>query len=155
MTVVAAAALVVLAAPVKASACDVQADYSSWYDNCTVGYGYDTRANYITGIQRILKGLGFYGGSVDGLWGPLSDGATRNYQSSRGLVSDGIVGPNTWGSLDNEIIYCTYGSPYKYYKAPGESCAGSFRRSTTGSNLWYIRKLNWGWQTGFSLLGPS
>ncbi len=50
----------------------------------------------ITGVQRILKGLGFYGGTVDGLWGPLSHGATQNFQAWRGLTTDGIIGTETW-----------------------------------------------------------
>lgn len=61
------ASVVVLAIPGRALACDTHADCSSWSDNCLVGYGYDTASNYATGIQRILKGLGYYGASVDGL----------------------------------------------------------------------------------------
>jgi hypothetical protein len=33
---------------------------------------------------------------VDGIFGPHTEAATRSYQWSRGLVSDGIVGPITW-----------------------------------------------------------
>ncbi len=144
--------------PLAAAACDTRADYGrGWSDNCAIGYGYDTAANYITGTQRILKGLGYYGGSIDGLWGPLSDGATRNYQAAHGLTADGIVGSNTWFELDGEIARCFYGSPYWYYMAPGESCAASsvsFRLSTN-TWYWYIRKLNGGWQAAFDLYGPN
>ncbi|MDP3984725.1 MAG: peptidoglycan-binding domain-containing protein [Acidimicrobiia bacterium] len=136
-------------APTAALACDAQADGSVWSDNCTIGEGFDEAANYITGTQRILKALGFYGGNIDGLWGTLSEGATKNYQADEGLTADGIVGTNTWGHLDDEIIYYTYGNPYKYYRTKTESCAGSFRWSVDVTNLWYIKKLNGTWQTNF------
>lgn len=77
------------------AACQAHALFA-WHDNCWVGNGHDTSANMITGVQRILKGLGFYGGTVDGLWGPLSHGATQNFQAWRGLTTDGIIGTETW-----------------------------------------------------------
>jgi Putative peptidoglycan binding domain len=150
------------AAPADAVTCDAHAK-GTWDAtisppaNCTVGSGYDTAANYITGIQRILKGLGFYGGSIDGLWGPLSQGATQNYQASEGIAADGIVGPNTWGHLYGEIFFCTTAAPYKYYRAPWsqDPCVGSFRYAYNTSLLWYIKKLNGTWHVAFSTSGPS
>lgn len=155
--------MVLLAPPAIAlAACDTHAHgprWDSYWDgtpNCTIGYGYDTAANYITGIQRILKGLGFYGGSIDGLWGPLSEGAMKNYQASEGITQDGIVGPVTWGRLDDEIVFCTHTASYDYHRAPGtlESCVGSFRFGNT-SALWYIKTLGGSWQVAFSTSGPS
>ncbi|EST37341.1 hypothetical protein N566_13560 [Streptomycetaceae bacterium MP113-05] len=37
--------------------------------------------------------------STDGAFGPNTDDAVRDYQSSRGLGVDGIVGNGTWGAL--------------------------------------------------------
>lgn len=36
---------------------------------------------------------------VDGIFGPGTDTATRNFQKSAGLTPDGIVGPLTWKPL--------------------------------------------------------
>ncbi len=43
-----------------------------------------------------------WGGSpipVDGDFGPVTDSALRSYQTRMSLVVDGVVGPQTWGSL--------------------------------------------------------
>ncbi len=36
---------------------------------------------------------------VDGIFGPITEEAVKDYQQSHGLVADGIVGPATWKSL--------------------------------------------------------
>ncbi|PMP75793.1 MAG: hypothetical protein C0183_19340 [Roseiflexus castenholzii] len=37
---------------------------------------------------------------VDGIFGPLTDAATREFQRRHGLIVDGIVGPQIWGALN-------------------------------------------------------
>lgn len=49
--------------------------------------------------QKILKGLKYYGGSIDGEFGSNTDKATRSYQKDKGLSMDGVIGTNTWKSL--------------------------------------------------------
>ncbi len=50
-------------------------------------------------IQQKLKDFGFYYGKIDGIFGPQSIAATKNFQRSRGLAVDGIVGPITLKAL--------------------------------------------------------
>src|SRR4051812_5889314 len=50
-------------------------------------------------VQRGLHRLGYHAGPIDGLFGPLTDGAVRRYQTRHGLISDGIVGARTHRSL--------------------------------------------------------
>jgi len=56
-------------------------------------------------VQEVLRREGYKNSSgkkllvVDGDFGPNTDKRTRQYQADRGLVSDGIVGPKTAGSM--------------------------------------------------------
>jgi len=52
----------------------------------------------VTFIQERLTVLGFPAAS-DGLFGPGTETAVKNFQTSRGLVADGIVGPLSWAAL--------------------------------------------------------
>lgn len=49
-------------------------------------------------IQLILAGQG-YALDVDGNFGPQTLAAVQSFQRKKGLVPDGIVGPQTWDAL--------------------------------------------------------
>lgn len=46
-------------------------------------------------IQEELQAQGYYTYTIDGIFGPLSEQAVRDYQADQNLQVDGIVGPNT------------------------------------------------------------
>lgn len=50
-------------------------------------------------LQEKLNSLGFNCGSVDGIFGENTRQAVMKYQSSRGLLPDGVVGQYTWRKL--------------------------------------------------------
>ena len=58
----------------------------------------DTTQN-IRIVQTRLKELGYYTIKVDGIWGPKTRQAVRNFQRDYGLKVDGIVGKNTEKAL--------------------------------------------------------
>jgi peptidoglycan hydrolase-like protein with peptidoglycan-binding domain len=60
--------------------------------------GADNSAVTVRSLQYLLNAHGA-GLTVDGIFGPRTNSAVRNYQASHGLVVDGIVGPRTWSSL--------------------------------------------------------
>jgi peptidoglycan hydrolase-like protein with peptidoglycan-binding domain len=54
-------------------------------------------------IQTALKNAGYDPGSLDGKIGPRTRQAIKDYQKSKGLVPDGVVGPKTWASLSKNL----------------------------------------------------
>jgi peptidoglycan hydrolase-like protein with peptidoglycan-binding domain len=49
-------------------------------------------------LQDLLRERG-HSVTVDGIFGPRTDAAVRDFQRARSLTVDGIVGPQTWGAL--------------------------------------------------------
>ena len=43
-------------------------------------------------------------GIIDGVYGTATSRNVKCYQAKRGLSQDGVVGPNTWGKLANDMI---------------------------------------------------
>ncbi|MEX1279542.1 MAG: peptidoglycan-binding domain-containing protein [Acidimicrobiia bacterium] len=111
-----------------------------------------------TEMQRIVKGAGWYSGAIDGIIGPVTDGAIKNYQNAHGLTADGIVGPATWNALWVDTAYCQFGNPYDYLRAKGyENCTslGSIRHASSSTFYFYVKKLNNTWHASMNRSGPS
>ena len=58
--------------------------------------------NEVTAIQNALKGLGYYSGAVDGIYGSATRSAVIAFQRDNGLTPDGIAGKNTLSALGVE-----------------------------------------------------
>jgi peptidoglycan hydrolase-like protein with peptidoglycan-binding domain len=65
-------------------------------------------------VQRALRRTPDPGLAVDGVFGPNTETAVRDFQDGAGLVVDGIVGPATWAALPD-------GSPMPTLKV-GSAC---------------------------------
>lgn len=98
---------------------------------CWIGQNnvtYDRYSDMTVLAQRILARKGFYTGYIDGDFGGYMTTATQNFQRSRGLLQDGLIGGNTWTRLmHNEITQCgiiNHGGAdsYGYRIASGEIC---------------------------------
>lgn len=50
-------------------------------------------------IQQKLKDLGYYFGSVDGIYGNVTRNAVVAFQKANGLTADGVAGPKTIAAL--------------------------------------------------------
>ena len=85
-------------------------DQATWAALLEAGYRLGDRLLYlmrpmqrgddVVALQRRLGGLGFDAGRVDGILGPDTDRALREFQRNSGLVDDGVCGPATLDQLD-------------------------------------------------------
>jgi peptidoglycan hydrolase-like protein with peptidoglycan-binding domain len=74
----------------------------TWFrlDPPTVKKNSHNNAVYL--LQEILKVYAnpdYDPGPVDGIFGPLTEAAVKNYQADYGLAVDGVVGRQTWSAL--------------------------------------------------------
>jgi len=79
------------------------------FDNRWVQTGYPiirqgSRGNYVCIAQDALMYLGYDTGGLDGIFGNKTKNSVLDYQKTRGLTVDGIVGNNTWNMLMNEVV---------------------------------------------------
>ena len=61
-------------------------------------------SNYVLIAQDDLNTLGYQTNGLDGIFGPATQNAVISYQKSKGLSADGIVGCNTWRSLQEDVV---------------------------------------------------
>ncbi len=60
-----------------------------------------SRGDDVIYLQRLLNKKGRATIAVDGYFGPETKKMVEIYQTQHGLVVDGIVGPQTWSSLES------------------------------------------------------
>lgn len=77
----------------------------------------------VRALQRRLKSLGYYTGTVDGSYGTGTIAAVKNFQSQNGLTSDGKAGSSTLNKI--------YSDSAKEYSSAG-TAADSGTISSTG-----------------------
>ncbi len=63
--------------------------YSGSYSYYQPGYGYDVAT--VAAVQRRLGELGYYQGVVDGVIGPQTRAAIAGFESTHGMVVDGVI----------------------------------------------------------------
>lgn len=83
-----------------------------------------SRGEEVRRIQTKLKQLGFYNGSVDGIYGTATQKAVKRFQTSVGITSDGIAGSKT-------LLFLGLGS----------SSSGGSYGSYSSSDIWLLAKV--------------
>jgi putative peptidoglycan binding protein len=63
-----------------------------------------SRGDAVKGLQNALNARSFHVRPGDGIFGPATENTVKHFQRSAGLADDGIVGPNTWGSLCVHVV---------------------------------------------------
>ena len=62
----------------------------------------DTGAE-VTKLQRALAQAGYSPGSIDGVYGPGTTDAVKQFQRAHGLAADGVAGPQTLAALKTAV----------------------------------------------------
>lgn len=118
---------------VSPAACNTTAT-SSWTNNCTVSPG--NISNMVVAIQYVVSGAcGGSGLTIDGDFGASTEHAVMCFQNQHGLTPDGIVGPNTWGKLQNQLTPASVMGNWAYFNANGQ---GAVFRQWIPSGIWYV-----------------
>ena len=73
----------------------VIATISLAYENTQTLSSLGSRGQEVRQIQKKLQALGFYSGSIDGIYGTSTQKAVRKFQKNCGITADGIAGPKT------------------------------------------------------------
>ena len=76
--------------------------------------------------------------SQDGIFGPLTENAVKDFQESYSLVPDGIVGPLTWGAL---LGGCGAAAPPPSSSASAAASAGANAAGAPPSSVCYLGKI--------------
>lgn len=63
------------------------------------GYAVEGGSAQVRQLQRALRNGAYAPGPVDGVYGPVTEGAVRRFQQAHGLAIDGIAGPQTEAAL--------------------------------------------------------
>lgn len=133
-----------------------------------------SRGSAVTALQRRLNGLGYWCGSANGVYGPLTIQAVYAVQKASGLVRDGVCGPRTWAKVNagvrprprtsgtgieidksRQLLLVLSGRSVKYIlnTSTGNGARyfsrGTWRVARTPSGTYSIyRRHSSGWQTG-------
>ena len=95
------------AAEVQAAAFGLEQAYSALFldAGCLADDATAAKAvrDYTAGLQRDLTTLGYYTGTVDGVYGPATVAAIKALQDSAGLTQTGVVDPQTEAALTQQL----------------------------------------------------
>jgi peptidoglycan hydrolase-like protein with peptidoglycan-binding domain len=68
-----------------------------------IEWGVNNNQEDVKLLQEALNTYKGYDLSVDGIFGPETDRAVKDFQTSNALEADGIVGAETWGKLTSQV----------------------------------------------------
>ncbi|MBH8554867.1 peptidoglycan-binding protein [Nostocaceae cyanobacterium CENA357] len=61
------------------------------------------KSSQVISLQQKLKAAGYFGESITGYFGPVTEAAVIKFQKANGLIADGIVGSQTLSALTSDL----------------------------------------------------
>lgn len=87
----------------------------------------------VKALQTKLKELGFYTGSIDGVYGNGTRNAVKSFQRKKGLSADGVAGAKTLAALNSAKAEQTEQKTEKTYKTETLTWFGNENRIPKGA----------------------
>lgn len=128
-----------------------QVPLQNWSTNCYASPTATSGGPYVTAVQTALQGnLYFAGQCIDASYGWPTTSAVQQYQTAKSLTSDGVVGAQTWSSLNGSLMYMSEYSigttRYKYHGAGADTSTQRFIKVTNSGftfQRWMVRAPNY------------
>lgn len=76
------------------------------------------QGEWVQTLQQALNALGYDPGAVDGIMGPRTETAVKEFQIDYGLKADGLVGRATWEALTRNLLEMGSVPPESLEEAP-------------------------------------
>lgn len=124
---------------------------ASWSNNSLLSTATNSSSSYTKGLQRIIFCLGSHPDNQtivafsDGIFGPNTKAAVEQFQTDSSIAVDGIVGPETWGALQNIVELdpeVDAGNGYNSHSLISNDCGTEpqFYQNQTGNGDWKLAK---------------
>jgi hypothetical protein len=119
--------------------------WPDWSNNCTVSEG--NISNFVYAIQLVLNESGTNdpqtgntcnAGTPDGNFGQNTYNAVVCFQKAMSLSPDGIVGPQTWNALSNDVNGPVNSSEWNYFHGMVDSNTKNYRMWGQSPFKWYV-----------------
>ncbi len=78
-----------------------RSDIALVQQNLLIDHG--DRGEPVAAVQRLLNSARRENIAIDGIFGPVTENAVRDFQRSQGILADGIVGPQTLAALESAL----------------------------------------------------
>ena len=121
---------------VFASGCNSVAK-GSWSNNCQTSEG--NISTFVVAIQTVItySGTGCTTNGIDGSFGSNTLAGVECFQHAKGISVDGIVGPITWGKLQNTLI-CSRLNNFTVGCHLPKNSAVLFEEELNNSDIWVV-----------------
>lgn len=119
----------------KAQSCNSVAT-GDWSNNCTVYEG--NISNFVLAIQEVIDdSLGGCYTAIDGHFGPNTFATVECFQRYHHLSVDGIVGPQTWNALQQQLVRLPSGGGWLSYNTVFANGLTGYEENAD-SGVWYL-----------------